>query len=106
MILVDDAGGAFPCINHSPWFGVTLADFVMPFFLFVVGVSTSLVFKVKRLLNWCLASFLLFYSFVVVLYTSLQFFFESSYFISLSRKKFVSPSRKYLANQWPQRKSY
>ncbi|KAJ7973031.1 Heparan-alpha-glucosaminide N-acetyltransferase [Quillaja saponaria] len=45
MILVDDAGGAFPSINHSPWFGVTLADFVMPFFLFGVGVSISLVFK-------------------------------------------------------------
>lgn len=46
MILVDDAGGAFPSINHSPWFGVTLADFVMPFFLFGVGVSVGLVFKV------------------------------------------------------------
>lgn len=46
MILVDDAGGAFPSINHSPWFGVTLADFVMPFFVFGVGVSVSLVFKV------------------------------------------------------------
>ncbi|GJY63647.1 heparan-alpha-glucosaminide N-acetyltransferase-like protein [Tanacetum coccineum] len=45
MILVDDAGGAFPSINHSPWFGVTLADFVMPFFLFSVGISVSLVFK-------------------------------------------------------------
>ncbi|XP_009622588.1 uncharacterized protein [Nicotiana tomentosiformis] len=45
MILVDDAGKAFPSINHSPWFGVTLADFVMPFFLFIVGVSASLVFK-------------------------------------------------------------
>ncbi|KAJ8899063.1 hypothetical protein K2173_010216 [Erythroxylum novogranatense] len=45
MILVDDAGGAFPSINHSPWFGVTLADFVMPAFLFGVGVSISLVFK-------------------------------------------------------------
>ncbi|XP_062083425.1 uncharacterized protein LOC133789651 isoform X2 [Humulus lupulus] len=45
MILVDDAGGAFPSINHSPWFGVTLADFVVPFFLFGVGVSISLVFK-------------------------------------------------------------
>lgn len=45
MILVDDAGKAFPSINHSPWFGVTLADFVMPFFLFGVGVSVSLVFK-------------------------------------------------------------
>ncbi|KAK9139241.1 hypothetical protein Scep_008922 [Stephania cephalantha] len=46
MILVDDAGGAFPSINHSPWFGVTIADFVMPFFLFGVGVSIGLVFKV------------------------------------------------------------
>ncbi|CAO2839775.1 unnamed protein product [Amaranthus hypochondriacus] len=45
MILVDDAGGAFPLINHSPWFGVTIADFVMPFFLFIVGVSIGLVFK-------------------------------------------------------------
>ncbi|KAG2697579.1 hypothetical protein I3843_07G112500 [Carya illinoinensis] len=45
MILVDDAGGAFPSINHSPWFGVTLADFVMPFFLFGVGVSIGLAFK-------------------------------------------------------------
>ncbi|XP_021722247.1 heparan-alpha-glucosaminide N-acetyltransferase-like isoform X2 [Chenopodium quinoa] len=45
MILVDGAGGAFPSINHSPWFGVTIADFVMPFFLFIVGVSIGLVFK-------------------------------------------------------------
>ncbi|KAI3864644.1 hypothetical protein MKX03_009164 [Papaver bracteatum] len=45
MILVDDAGGAFPSINHSPWFGATLADFVMPFFLFGVGVSITFVFK-------------------------------------------------------------
>lgn len=46
MILVDDAGGALPSINHSPWLGVTLADFVVPFFLFGVGFSISLVFKV------------------------------------------------------------
>lgn len=51
MILVDDAGKAFPSINHAPWFGVTLADFVMPFFLFGVGVSVSLVFKVLLLLK-------------------------------------------------------
>ncbi|PQQ15096.1 heparan-alpha-glucosaminide N-acetyltransferase isoform X2 [Prunus yedoensis var. nudiflora] len=49
MILVDDAGGAFPSINHSPWFGITLADFVMPFFLFLVGVSISLAFKIRWL---------------------------------------------------------
>lgn len=46
MILVDDAGGIFPAINHSPWDGVTLADFVMPFFLFIVGVSLAFAYKV------------------------------------------------------------
>ncbi|CAN6468317.1 unnamed protein product [Victoria cruziana] len=45
MILVDGAGGAFPCVNHSPWFGITLPDVVMPFFLFIVGLSAGLVFK-------------------------------------------------------------
>ncbi|KAL0386334.1 UNVERIFIED_CONTAM: Heparan-alpha-glucosaminide N-acetyltransferase [Sesamum radiatum] len=45
MILVDDAGGILPTINHSPWNGLTLADVVMPFFLFMVGVSLGLVYK-------------------------------------------------------------
>lgn len=37
MIFVDNLGSWFPKINHSPWDYVTLADFVMPFFLFMVG---------------------------------------------------------------------
>ncbi|XP_008811061.2 heparan-alpha-glucosaminide N-acetyltransferase-like [Phoenix dactylifera] len=45
MILVDDAGAFVPGINHSPWDGVTLADFVMPFFLFIVGVAMGLAYK-------------------------------------------------------------
>ncbi|GAA0147161.1 hypothetical protein Leryth_000914 [Lithospermum erythrorhizon] len=45
MILVDDAGGAYSRINHSPWNGCTLADFVMPFFLFIVGVAIALALK-------------------------------------------------------------
>ncbi|XP_031390692.1 heparan-alpha-glucosaminide N-acetyltransferase-like isoform X1 [Punica granatum] len=45
MIIVDDAGGVLPAINHSPWDGVTLADFVFPFFLFMVGVSIGLAYK-------------------------------------------------------------
>ncbi|KAK1319717.1 hypothetical protein QJS10_CPB04g01916 [Acorus calamus] len=45
MILVDDAGGAYERIDHSPWNGCTLADFVMPFFLFIVGVAVPLAFK-------------------------------------------------------------
>ncbi|XP_019429561.1 PREDICTED: heparan-alpha-glucosaminide N-acetyltransferase-like [Lupinus angustifolius] len=45
MILVDEAGGLFRALNHSPWNGVTLADLVMPFFLFIVGVSLALAYK-------------------------------------------------------------
>ncbi|XP_068474631.1 uncharacterized protein [Phaseolus vulgaris] len=45
MILVDDAGEAYPRIDHSPWNGCTLADFVMPFFLFIVGVAIALALK-------------------------------------------------------------
>ncbi|KAL0658320.1 hypothetical protein Bca4012_078905 [Brassica carinata] len=45
MILVDDVGGMLPAINHSPWDGVTLADLVMPFFLFIVGVSLAFAYK-------------------------------------------------------------
>ncbi|GAQ81409.1 heparan-alpha-glucosaminide N-acetyltransferase [Klebsormidium nitens] len=45
MILVDDAGGVYPAINHAPWDGITLADYVMPFFLFIIGVAMAIVFK-------------------------------------------------------------
>lgn len=49
MIIVDEAGGLIPAINHSPWNGLTLADFVLPFFLFMVGVSLALVYKVLNI---------------------------------------------------------
>ncbi|PIA42570.1 hypothetical protein AQUCO_02000190v1 [Aquilegia coerulea] len=45
MVIVDDVGGIVPAINHSPWDGVTLADFVMPLFLFIVGLSLALAYK-------------------------------------------------------------
>ncbi|XP_027184852.1 heparan-alpha-glucosaminide N-acetyltransferase-like [Coffea eugenioides] len=45
MMLVDYAGSIFPIIAHSPWNGLHLADFVMPFFLFVAGVSLAIVYK-------------------------------------------------------------
>ncbi|CAL5381328.1 unnamed protein product [Camellia sinensis] len=45
MMLVDYGGSIFPIIAHSPWNGVHLADFVMPFFLFIVGVSLALGYK-------------------------------------------------------------
>lgn len=45
MILVDFGGGAWSAINHSPWDGITFADYVVPAFLFIVGVSLSLTHK-------------------------------------------------------------
>ncbi|KAK6915616.1 hypothetical protein RJ641_020733 [Dillenia turbinata] len=45
MILVDDAGGEWPMIGHAPWNGCNLADFVMPFFLFIVGTAIALALK-------------------------------------------------------------
>ncbi|KAH7836274.1 hypothetical protein Vadar_034259 [Vaccinium darrowii] len=45
MMLVDYGGSFFPIIAHSPWNGIHLADFVMPFFLFVAGFSLALVYK-------------------------------------------------------------
>ncbi|KAG2558079.1 hypothetical protein PVAP13_8NG131401 [Panicum virgatum] len=45
MVVVDDVGGLVPAIRHSPWDGVTLADFVFPFFLFIVGVSLAFAYK-------------------------------------------------------------
>ncbi|GMP37506.1 hypothetical protein CsSME_00009146 [Camellia sinensis var. sinensis] len=45
MMLVDYGGSILPIIAHSPWNGVHLADFVMPFFLFIAGVSLALGYK-------------------------------------------------------------
>lgn len=46
MILVDGAGGEWPVIGHAPWNGCNLADFVMPSFLFIVGMAIPLSLKV------------------------------------------------------------
>ena len=45
MIFVDDVGAAYPHLNHSPWNNITLADFVMPWFLFMVGCSMAFSFR-------------------------------------------------------------
>lgn len=46
MMVADYGGAIFPIIAHSPWNGLHLAEFVMPFFLFIAGVSLALVYKV------------------------------------------------------------
>ncbi|GAB2219476.1 hypothetical protein Droror1_Dr00007112 [Drosera rotundifolia] len=45
MMLVDYGGSVFPTIAHSPWNGLHLADFVMPFFLFIAGTALAIVYK-------------------------------------------------------------
>lgn len=48
MIFVDNAGSAYAVLNHSPWDGLTIADVVMPFFLFMVGASVPLALGKRR----------------------------------------------------------
>lgn len=45
MIVVDYGGSVVPVIAHCPWNGLHLADFVMPFFLLIAGVSVALVYQ-------------------------------------------------------------
>ncbi|PRP89041.1 hypothetical protein PROFUN_02319 [Planoprotostelium fungivorum] len=47
MNLVNNAEGSYEILEHAAWNGLTLADFVMPFFLFMVGCS--IVFSHHRL---------------------------------------------------------
>jgi heparan-alpha-glucosaminide N-acetyltransferase len=59
MMFVDNAGDVDEYwIDHSPWWGIHLADFVMPLFLFMVGVSMA--FSMKKYggpgLKWKVAS--------------------------------------------------
>ena len=45
MLVVNDAGDwghVYPWLEHSEWFGCTMADFIFPFFMLIVGVSLSL----------------------------------------------------------------
>ncbi len=39
MIFVNNGGGGYVFLNHTPWNGLTIADCVFPWFLFIMGVS-------------------------------------------------------------------
>ena len=41
MIFVDQIGATWPIIDHCPWNGIHLADFVMPYFNFMVGLGVA-----------------------------------------------------------------
>src|SRR5690606_13320990 len=51
MILVNTPGSwsyVYPPLLHAEWDGLTLADFVFPFFLFIVGISISIAYRHKK----------------------------------------------------------
>lgn len=43
MILVNMAslGDTYPGLDHAPWHGLTIADLVFPFFLYIIGVAMA-----------------------------------------------------------------
>lgn len=43
-----DWGNIYPPLAHAEWHGCTPTDLVFPFFLFVVGISTTLAMPVKK----------------------------------------------------------
>ncbi|CAO3571747.1 unnamed protein product [Mortierella alpina] len=50
MILVNTQGAdPFEQLEHSEWFGYTLADWVFPNFIFMVGVAVAIVFSPNKL---------------------------------------------------------
>jgi heparan-alpha-glucosaminide N-acetyltransferase len=46
MIFVNYGGGGYAQFEHVPWHGITFADIVFPFFVWMLG--TSLVFSLKN----------------------------------------------------------
>lgn len=49
MIMVNYGGAGYMILEHKPWDGLTLADFVFPFFIFSMGASIAL--SMKSILN-------------------------------------------------------
>ena len=50
MVIVNVQGSgddAFSLLNHAPWHGLTFADLVFPWFLFIVGLSAPLALAPK-----------------------------------------------------------
>lgn len=46
MIFINYGGGGYAEFEHVPWHGITFADIVFPFFVWMLG--TSLVFSLKN----------------------------------------------------------
>ncbi|XP_057337427.1 heparan-alpha-glucosaminide N-acetyltransferase-like [Microplitis mediator] len=42
MIFVNNGGGKYKFFNHSPWYGLTVADLVLPWFAWIMGLTIVL----------------------------------------------------------------
>ncbi|XP_053204597.1 heparan-alpha-glucosaminide N-acetyltransferase-like [Panonychus citri] len=42
MIFVNYGSAGYAFLDHAPWFGLTIADVIFPWFIFIMGVSLSL----------------------------------------------------------------
>ncbi|XP_063814810.1 heparan-alpha-glucosaminide N-acetyltransferase-like isoform X2 [Pseudophryne corroboree] len=45
MVFVNYGGGGYWFFQHAPWNGLTVADLVMPWFVFIIGTSLALAFS-------------------------------------------------------------
>ncbi|XP_036430203.1 heparan-alpha-glucosaminide N-acetyltransferase [Colossoma macropomum] len=48
MVFVNYGGGGYWFLQHAPWNGLTVADLVMPWFVFIIGTSVTLAFSSMR----------------------------------------------------------
>lgn len=48
MIFVNYGGGGYWFFNHSPWNGITVADLVFPWFVWIMGVSIVYSFRRRK----------------------------------------------------------
>ncbi|CAL8366505.1 unnamed protein product [Gadus morhua 'NCC'] len=48
MVFVNYGGGGYWFMEHAPWNGLTVADLVMPWFVFIIGTSVVLAFRSMR----------------------------------------------------------
>ncbi|XP_077310059.1 heparan-alpha-glucosaminide N-acetyltransferase-like [Lithobates pipiens] len=48
MVFCNYGGGGYWFFQHAPWNGLTIADLVMPWFVFIIGTSVALAFSSMR----------------------------------------------------------
>ncbi|XP_028976426.2 proto-oncogene tyrosine-protein kinase receptor Ret isoform X6 [Esox lucius] len=70
MVFVNYGGGGYWIFEHAPWNGLTVADLVMPWFVFIIGTSVVLAFtslKKKGVGRWQLIRKLSWRSVILIL---------------------------------------